>query len=158
MHPENLTEILRQHPFLAGLSEEHMETLIGCASNMRYDEGAYLTREGELANKFFLLRSGRVALEVNVAGRGALRIQTVGEGEVLGWSWLLSPFRWHFSGCAVMDVRAVALDGECLRNKCETDPLFGYQILKRFSLVMESRLQATRMQLLDLYATKEDQV
>lgn len=153
MEKENLTEVLRQHPFLHGLSDEHMQTLVGCASNVRFPEGAYLIREGELANKFFLIRTGRVALETDMSGRGAIRIQTSGPGEVLGWSWLISPYRWHFSGIAVTDTRVIALDGECLRNKCETDPRFGYEMLKRLALVMERRLEATRLQLLDAFSS-----
>jgi CRP-like cAMP-binding protein len=151
MQTEDLTEILRQHPFLADLSDQHMQTLIGCASNVRFEEGSYLIREGQVADKFFLVRSGRVALEIDLSERGSLRIQTVGAGEVLGWSWLISPFRWHFSGCAVADVRAIALDGKCLRTKCEADHDFGYEMLKRFSHVMEQRLEATRLQLIDVY-------
>jgi CRP-like cAMP-binding protein len=153
MEKENLTEILRQHPFLHNVAEEHMQTIVGCASNVRFAEGAYLIREGEIANKFFLIRSGRVALEIDVSGRGGLRIQTVGPGEVLGWSWLISPYRWHFNGVAVMDTRVIALDAECLRNKCENDKHFGYEMLKRLAVVMEKRLEATRIQLLDLYGT-----
>jgi CRP-like cAMP-binding protein len=153
MQTENLTEILRQHPFVAGLSEAHMQILIGCAANVRFAEGAPLIHEGEIANKFFLVRTGRVALETDVNARGKIRIQTVGPGDVLGWSWLIYPFRWHFNGLAVAEVRAVALDGECLRKKCEQDRDFGYQMLSRFSHVMERRLEATRMQLLDLYTT-----
>ena len=153
MQTENLTEILRQHPFLAQLSDKHMEILLGCASNVRFDEGSYLIHEGQLANQFYLIRTGRVALEIDVEPRGTLRIQTVGHGEVLGWSWLISPFRWHFSGVAVADVRALALDGECLRKKCENDHDFGYEMLKRLSQVMERRLEATRLQLVDLYGT-----
>ena len=75
----------------------------------------------------------------------------MGPGDVLGWSWLISPFRWHFNALAVAEVRAVTLDGECLRKKCEQDHDFGYEMLSRFSHVMERRLEATRMQLLDLY-------
>jgi CRP/FNR family transcriptional regulator, cyclic AMP receptor protein len=153
MQKEDLTEILRQHPFLMNLSDEHMKTLIGCASNSHFVEGEYLIREGELANKFFLIRTGRVALEVAVSGKGSLRIQTTGPGEILGWSWLIYPFRWHFSGVAVADTRAVSLDGECLRKKCESDPAFGYDMLKRLAAVMENRLEATRLQLLDIYGT-----
>ena len=110
MQTENLTEILRQHPFLAGLSDAHMEVLVGCASNVRYAEGAPLIQEGEIANTFYLIRTGRVALETDVNARGKIRIQTVGPGDVLGWSWLISPFRWHFNALAVAEVRAVALD------------------------------------------------
>jgi CRP-like cAMP-binding protein len=153
MQTENLTEILRQHPFLAGLSEDHMQVLIGCASNVRFAEGAALIHEGEVANKFFLVRTGRIALETDVNARGKIRIQTVGPGDVLGWSWLISPFRWHFNALAVTEVRAVALDGECLRKKCEQDHDFGYEMLSRLSRVMERRLEATRVQLLDLYTT-----
>ena len=153
MRTENLTEILRQHPFLAGLSERHMEILLGCASNVHFEEGTTLIHEGEVANKFFLIRTGRVALETDVNARGSIRIQTAGPGEVLGWSWLIFPYRWHFSGVAVADVRAVALDGECLRTKCENDHDFGFEMLKRLAQVMERRLEATRLQLLDLYGT-----
>lgn len=156
MQTENLSEILLQHPFLADLSQDHMQTLIGCATNVRFPEGTYLIREGQLANKLFLIRTGRVALEFDIAPKGVLRIQTVGPGEVLGWSWLISPFRWHFSGVTVAETRAVALDGECLRKKCEDDHDFGYDLLKRLSQVMERRLEATRMQLLDLYGTASE--
>jgi CRP-like cAMP-binding protein len=151
MQKEDLSEILRQHPFLFGLSDDHMKTLIGCASNVHFPEGDHLIREGELANKFFLLRTGRVALEIAVSGKGSLRIQTTGPGEVLGWSWLISPYRWHFSGVAVADTRVVSLDAECLRKKCDADPAFGFELLKRLAVVMEHRLEATRIQLLDMY-------
>ena len=86
MQTENLTEMLRQHPFLADLSEKHMETLLGCASNVRFQEGNHLIHEGQLANKFFLIRTGRVALEIDVSPKGLIRVQTVGPDEVLGWS------------------------------------------------------------------------
>lgn len=76
MRTENLTEILRQHPFLAGLSDHYMEILLGCAANVHFDEGTYLLHEGEVANKFYLIRTGRIALETDVNARGALRIQT----------------------------------------------------------------------------------
>ncbi|HTX99083.1 MAG TPA: cyclic nucleotide-binding domain-containing protein [Bacteroidota bacterium] len=150
MNIENLSEILRQHPFLADLPEDHMAIITGCALNAHFTEGSMLIREGEIADKFFLLRSGRVTLEMDMPPRGSLRIQTVGPGEVLGWSWLISPYRWHFSARAVADVRAIALDAECLRTKCQKDHDFGYVILDRFVRLMEDRLQATRLQLLDL--------
>ena len=153
MKIEDLSEVLRQHPFLAGLSEEHMSRLIGCASNLHAAEGTYLVREGELATSFFLIRAGRIALEVDVPPRGSLRIQTVGAGEVMGWSWLVSPHRWRFSAHVVADLRAIALDGTCLRTKCAEDHEFGYEMLNRFTRIMERRLEATRLQLIDLYGT-----
>jgi CRP/FNR family cyclic AMP-dependent transcriptional regulator len=153
MTVENLTGMLRLHPFLAGLAEHHMEVIVGCASNVRFAEGSRVIHEGQIANKFYLVRTGRVALETDVNARGPLRIATVGPGEVLGWSWLISPYRWHFTGLAVADVAAIALDGDCLRTKCEKDHDFGFEMLRRMSQVMERRLEATRLQLMDVYGT-----
>lgn len=151
MHPEDLTTLLHQHPFTADMAADHLQTLLGCASLVRFDDGEYLLHEGEIAERLYLIRAGRVALDISLNERGAIRVQTVGSGEVLGWSWLISPFRWHFDGCAIDTVRAIALDGTCLRAKCERDHDFGYAMLKRLTLVMQSRLQATRLQLLDVY-------
>ena len=150
MNIENLAEMLQQHPFLANMSDEHVAVLVGCASNVHYVEGSLLIREGEFADKFYLLKKGRVTLEMDMPPRGAIHIQTVGPGEVLGWSWLISPYRWHFTARAATEVRAFALDAHCLRMKCDNDHDFGYEILHRLARVMEDRLQATRLQLLDL--------
>ena len=152
MQPENLTEILSKHPFIAGLDPKYLELLVGCATNLSFKEGETIFHEGEFASKLYLVRSGRVALEIHAGQRGNIRIQTVEPGGVLGWSFLISPFRWHFDAVAVEDVRAFALDGKCLRLKCETDHDFGYEMLKRLSEVVETRLEATRMQLIDFYA------
>jgi CRP-like cAMP-binding protein len=154
MEPENLTTIIKNHPFLKGLDDKHLETLLSCVTNVRFQEGEYLHHEGQEAKKFYLIRSGRVALEINARERGTLRIQTIGENEVLGWSWLIAPFRWRFDVRALEDVRAFSLDGICLRNKCDTNSDFGYEMLKRFSLIMSRRLDATRLQLLDMYGSR----
>jgi CRP-like cAMP-binding protein len=150
---EDLAVVLRQHPFLGHLSEKHLHVLVGCAANVHVGEGSCLIQEGEIANALYLVRTGRIALEMEVPPRGSLRIQTVGPGELLGWSWMISPYRWHFTARAVADVRAIALDGGCLRQKCSEDHDFGYEILDRLTRVMESRLEATRLQLLDVYGT-----
>ena len=147
-----LEPILAQHPFLQDMQKEHLDLIVGCASNVRIDEGHYVCREGDEASKFFVLRSGTVALELRVPGRGSVTIQTLTAGEILGWSWLFPPYRWRFDARAVDQVRAIALDGTCLRKKCEADPKLGYELLKRFSEILEQRLQAMRFQLLDIYA------
>jgi CRP/FNR family cyclic AMP-dependent transcriptional regulator len=148
---QSLEPILAQHAFFHGLDAEYLQLLTGCASNVRFEAGQTIFREGEPANQFFLLRSGRVSVELFAPGRGPLVVQTLGEGEMLGWSWLIEPYIWQFDARAVELTRAIALDGACLRGKCDTDPRLGYEILKRFSQVMADRLQATRIQLLDLY-------
>lgn len=150
---KNLSEILRTHPFVKDLTEQHLQTLISCVTNVRFSEGSYIFHEGEEADKFYLIRTGRVALEIHAGKKGIIRVQTIGPGEVLGWSWLISPYRWHCDACVVEDVRALTFDGKCLRTKCETDHNFGYEMLKRFSQVLEQNLKATRMQLLDIYGS-----
>ena len=151
---ETLERILSEHPFLKGLDKSYIELIVGCASNVRFNAGEFIFREGEEANKFYFIRHGRVALEIFVPERGAITIQTLGEGDVLGWSWLFPPYRWHFDARALELTRAIALDGKCLREKCEENHDLGYELMKRFAHVIEERLQATRIQLLDIYGVR----
>ncbi|MGO9268740.1 MAG: cyclic nucleotide-binding domain-containing protein [Terriglobia bacterium] len=148
---ETLERILIEHPFFAGMKEEHMDLLVGCASNVRFDAGQFILREGQEANSFYLLRQGNVALDIYAPERGGITIQTLGAGEILGWSWLVPPYRWRFDARAVELTRAIALDGKCLRQKCENDCCLGYELLKRFAQVMVEHLNAARLQLLNVY-------
>ncbi len=148
---ENLKPILAAHPFLKDLDSHHLELIVGCASNVRFDPGQFIFRDGEEANQFYVLRHGKVALEIVAPQRGPIIVETLGEGEILGWSWLIPPYNWHFDARAVELTRAIALDGKCLRTKCEQDHDLGYELLKRFAHIMEQRLEATQLQLLDVY-------
>jgi CRP-like cAMP-binding protein len=148
---ESLAPILGEHPVLQGLPPEHLDLIVGCASNVRFNPGDFIFRAGQEANAFYVVRSGRVSVETFAPQRGAISIETIGDGELLGWSWLIPPFEWHFDARALSLTRAIALDARCLRGKCDADPVLGYELLKRFSQVMEQRLEATRLQLLDLY-------
>jgi CRP-like cAMP-binding protein len=148
---ENLKPILAEHPFLKDLDPRHLELIVGCASNVRFDPGRFIFRDGEEANQFYILRHGKVALEIVAPQRGPIIVETLGEGDILGWSWLIPPYNWHFDARAVELTRAIALDGKCLRTKCEQDHDLGYELLKRFAHIMEQRLEATRLQLLDVY-------
>jgi CRP/FNR family transcriptional regulator, cyclic AMP receptor protein len=151
---ENLARLLKEHPFLRGIQQRHLEFLTGCAANVRYGAGEFVFKEGQESNAAYLLREGRIALEIAVPGRGPAELQTVEAGEVLGWSWLYPPFRWQFDARAVEPVRAFALDGNCLRAKCEADHDLGYELVKRFLYQVHLRLERTRMQLLDIYRTE----
>ena len=142
---------LAESPVFRGLTAAQLELIAGCGQNTGFEAGDYLFREGGQADTFYLLRHGRVQLEIFAPGRGAVTIQTVDDGDVVGWSWLFPPYRWHFDARALDSVRAVAFDGACLRRKCEEDHSLGFELLGRFSPVMLERLQATRMQLLDVY-------
>jgi CRP-like cAMP-binding protein len=151
MTTESLAPILGEHPLLIGLDPSQLQLIVGCASNVRYNPGEFIFRAGEQANHFYFVRSGRVSVETFAPQRGAITIETVGDGDLLGWSWMIPPFEWHFDARALNLTRAVAIDARCLRTKCEADTGFGYELLKRFAQIMELRLEATRLQLLDLY-------
>ena len=151
---KTLEPVLAGHPFFRDLAPGHLRLLVGCASNVVFQADRYLFRTGEKAEKFYLLREGRVAIELAPVAGAAINIQIVTEGEVLGWSWLIPPHEWRFDARAVELTRTVALDGRCLREKCEKDHDLGYPLLKRFSRVLSERLEATRLQLLDVYGTR----
>jgi CRP-like cAMP-binding protein len=148
---ETLQPILSRHPFFRGLDKPYLELLTGCASNERFKAGTYLFRENEEAAKFFIVRQGLVAIEVGMPGGEPKTLYTHGEGDVIGWSWLFPPYHWHFSGRALQPTRVIALDGTCLRGKCERDHTLGYEFMKRFSDKMMRCLDATRLQLLDMF-------
>ena len=149
--PQALEPLLRGHAFFAGLDPAYLSLLAGCAANEACPADSFVFREGEPAQAFYLIREGRLALEIAAPGRGALVVQTLGEGDVAGFSWLIEPHRWEFDGRAVERVRAVRMDGACLRGKCDEDPRLGYDLMRRFAALTTSRLQATRLQLLDVY-------
>jgi CRP-like cAMP-binding protein len=148
---ESLERILAAHPFFKGMEEPYLQLFVDCASNVRFEAGEVIFREGEVANQFYLIRHGRVAVEISTPERGPVIIQSLGEGDVLGWSWMMPPYRWHFDARAVELTRAIALDGRCLRERSEEDHDLGFQLMKRAAHVMEERFQATRLQLLDIY-------
>jgi len=149
-----MEELLGGHPFFAGLGSSVVQLIAGCASNVHFAAGDYIFVEGEAASRFYVIRHGRVALEIHSPTRGPLVIDTMDEGEVLGWSWLVPPYRYFGDARAVTPVSATVLDGTCLRGKCEADAELGYQLLKRVTTVMYQRLQSTRVRLLDLYGTE----
>jgi len=149
---ENLERIIAEHPFFEGLDSEFTKLMVSCASNVRFKAGTYILKEGDPANTFYLIREGKVAVEVFAPQRQPIIVATLSVGELLGWSWLLPPFQWRFHARAIDSVRAIALDGKCLRTKCEENHDLGYAVLKRFAQIMEHRLEATRLQLLDVYS------
>jgi CRP-like cAMP-binding protein len=148
---ETLRPILETHPFFKDLKPEYLDFIVSCASNVRFKEGEVILKEGEPAEKFYLIRQGRVAIEINVTQQRSITIQTIHDGDILGWSWLIPPHRNRFDSRAVEDTRAIALDGKCLRNKCEENHDLGYELLKRFAVVITQRLEETRKQLINIY-------
>ncbi|MGP0566262.1 MULTISPECIES: cyclic nucleotide-binding domain-containing protein [unclassified Nitrospina] len=150
---KTLESILAEHPFFAGLQDKYMKLVIGCASNVRFESGEFLFREGAAADHFYIIRHGRVALEMAPPNKPPMIVDTVEGGQVLGWSWLAPPHLWHFDAHAMTLVRAIALDAACLRKKIEADHELGYELFRRFFIIAAERLQHTRIQLMDVYGS-----
>ena len=150
---QTIEQMLAQSPVFAGLSADQLALIAGCAGNMHAAAGDELFREGNPADTFYVLRRGAVALEMHSPAGAPLVIETLHAGDVVGWSWLVPPYRWHFDGHVTEDVRAIGFDAACLRGKADADPALGYALLQRFTSLMLERLQATRMRLLDVYGS-----
>ncbi len=146
-----LEPILKKHPFFADLPDPDLKLISGCAKNVRFEVGEVLAKEGQQANEFFVIREGRIAVGMPSPHGGRLNIDTIDAGEVAGWSWLFPPYIWQFDLTVVAPVRALSMDGRCLRDKCDADPRLGYDLMKRFSHIMAERLSAARLQAIDLY-------
>lgn len=150
---DTIETLLARHPFFAGLEPAYLDLVAGCARNVHIPAGAHLAREGDAADRFFAIRGGRVAIDTHVPPRGGITVQTLGEGEIVGWSWLFPPYVWQFDARALEDVRATVFDGACLREKCDADPALGYALMKRLARLVSRRLEAARRQLLDMYGS-----
>ena len=149
--PRSLDELLADVPLFEGLGDDARSLLAGCARNVHFDAGDRLFREGGEADVFYVVRHGSVAVEAFVPARGPVTIETIEAGDVLGWSWLFPPYRWHFDARALTVVRATVFDARCLREKCDSDPALGYALMGRFAQVLIDRLQSTRLRMLDVY-------
>ncbi len=150
MTKPDLEKILSRHPFVAGLSAEHLRLLADCAMQTHFEAGQIVFREGDTANRFYLIEQGEVALESPEPGALAI-IDVLKDGELLGWSWLFPPFTWQFTARATQPTTAIFFYGTVLREHCEADPALGYEIFKRMSEVMTRRLQHARSRLLDAH-------
>jgi CRP/FNR family transcriptional regulator, cyclic AMP receptor protein len=151
-----IEENLPDHPFFAGLDAGALAVVAGCATNVSFAPGEILFRQGQPAEQFYVIQRGRVAIQVHAPDSGTIVVDTAEAGEVVGWSWLVAPYRWQFDARAVEATGAVAFDGTCLRGKCEQDPKLGYALMRLVTQVMLGRLVAARVQLLDLYGTAGD--
>jgi CRP-like cAMP-binding protein len=147
-----LDTILSEHEFFKNLAPEYLELIAGCSKNVRFNAGEYIFHISEEADQFYIIRHGQVAVEVKSHRGDKLAIDTVQENEVLGWSWLFPPYRWHNDARAMTLTRAIAIDGKCLRDKCDADHDFGYEMMQRFARLITERLQATTLQVLDVYS------
>jgi CRP-like cAMP-binding protein len=137
------------HPFFRGLRPGHLSTLAIYAMETDFDRGQMVLKQGDIANRFYLVLEGKVALETRNQDGAPVIIQTIGAGDVLGWSWLFSPYIWRFDARALEPAKAIFFYGTRLREHCEEDPRFGYELMERVAQVAIDRLQALRQRLLE---------
>jgi CRP/FNR family transcriptional regulator, cyclic AMP receptor protein len=152
MKSERLSTRVALHPFLAGINQSQLDTLTSCAAPVYFKRGQVIFQEGERANRFYLMEKGAVILESNVAFRDPVVIEIIGPGDLLGWSWMFSPYIWHFTARVIEPAAALSFPGEALREYCEKDNSLGYELFKRMAPVMLRRLQAAREKMLALHA------
>lgn len=144
---------MEEFSFFEGLDQDFLQELAELAQKKTYADRDPVIRVGAPAENFFIITKGQVNIitdkleNIDVADPAPVAIQTLGPGEVLGWSWLVEPHQWRFEAKAVGATEVLAVDGKWLRNKCESDPALGYEILKRLTKLMAERLYATRCQL-----------
>jgi len=150
MTVQTIAQYLPEHPFFAGLDPPALELAAGCAVNVHFRPGEFLFHEGDPADTFYVVRRGRVSIQMRTPTEGVV-LDTAHEGDVVGWSWLIAPYRWTFDARATEDTAAIAFDAACLRGKCEADATLGYALLQRVVQVMSARLHSARVRLLDLY-------
>ncbi|MDX1520938.1 MAG: cyclic nucleotide-binding domain-containing protein [Anaerolineae bacterium] len=125
----------------------YLQFIVDCASEESFEAGEILFAEGADANRFYLILEGRVALGTQAEEQGFVTLQTLGDGDIVGWSWLLPPYHWHFGAKAIFPTRTITLNGNRLRQKSELDHEFGYELFKRLGSVIGQRLRMTRRQL-----------
>jgi len=140
-----LATYLAHHPVLKALPSEHIALIVSFASEQQIPAQRRIFEHDKDADAFYIVRSGKVTIEVPSLGGEPLSIQTLGPDSILGWSWLLPPYRWLFDARAAVATTVVTVDGKRLRDECERDPRLGYQILKLFAALMAERLNAARI-------------
>ena len=145
---EITTAVLAAHPFLRGMSADQLGVLAGTACDVTFSAKHRLFEDGGSANRFWLIRSGHVSLDLHIPGEGPVVNESIGMGELLGWSWLVPPYRWAFGAVAATALEAFEFDALAVRERCANDPVLGYELNQRITRVLAKRLQATRIRLI----------
>lgn len=146
-----IVQELRGNSFFNSFPDTDLEHFAPCVTFKSFEPGQVLIRDGDVADCFHILRLGTVAVELTVPPRGRLSLQTLGIGDILGWSWAVPPYRWSFDARATSLVRTLQVDAFQLRGVCDAEPAFGYRLMQQIIRVMAGRITAARLQMLDLY-------
>jgi CRP/FNR family cyclic AMP-dependent transcriptional regulator len=153
-YDETMATRVALHPFLAGMHRGQIVLLADCAVSVRFRSGEIILREGDHADRVYLIETGKVILESGKSHGKPVVVDTIGAGDLLGWSWMFPPYAWQFTARAVEPTRAIFFAGPVLREYCERDPSLGYELLKRLTAVMNRRMQNARRKMLDVHSGK----
>lgn len=153
-YDETMATRVALHPFLAGMHRGQIVLLADCAVSVRFRSGEIILREGDYADRVYLIETGKVILESGKSHGEPVVVDTIGAGDLLGWSWMFPPYAWQFTARAVEPTHAIFFAGPVLREYCERDPSLGYELLKRLTAVMNRRMQNARRKMLDVHAGK----
>lgn len=148
---KTIADLLKEYSFFEGLIQEELTFIAGCGKNVVFKEGEAIAHPGDPANVFYLIREGQVALSMDAPPRKPFLFQTLGSNELVGLSWLIPPYLWTVSAQAISLTRVVALDGACLRKKCEEDTQMGFKLMKHLVQLLVKQEDAFRLHLLDVY-------
>lgn len=151
---KTIHDIIAEHPFFENFTVDDLQLISGCGKNQVFQKNEYLAQEKQAADVFYLIRKGRVAICTQIPNREKQIIQTIQDNEIFGWSWLFPPYQWMFDAIALDTTHCIVLNGKCLRDKLDQNPELGYRLMKQFSLMIIKRLNATRLQLLDVYGAQ----
>lgn len=149
--PTTIRAMLGAAAVFGGLPSDVLDEVARCGALGHFAAGADVFRSGGPANIFYVVRQGRISIQVAAPGAGAAVVRSCGPGDAVGWSWLFPPFRWHFDAVAQEPTRVISLNGRCLREKCASRPGLGYPLMSRFAQLVITDLESTRLQLLDVY-------
>jgi CRP/FNR family cyclic AMP-dependent transcriptional regulator len=149
MSNQSITDYLSAHEFFSEFSDDVLKFLCECSSTREVKKGQILFSLGEHADKFFVVRNGRISIQMPAIMGPTLEIQTLGRDQVLGWSWLIAPYQWNFQTKAEEDSELLQFDGTAILARCEQEPQFGYELLKKFAGLMSVRLNAARQKMMD---------
>ncbi len=155
---KTIEDLVRENPVFEDVDNDIVTLISGCGQNVAFEPGELLFREGDSAERFFLLRGGTVALEIFVPGRGPMIFKTLAENEFAGTSWLIPPYRWKYDARAKTRVHAISFDAQCMRDKSEADNRVGYALMKKFVPVLIDRLQTAQLQMLDVFSRHDEAV
>lgn len=154
-HVRSIADELVANPILGDLRPDYLALIAGCCVNVAFDKGERVTSVGDPADHFWIIRTGRIDIELHGGARGTITIDRLEPGEIAGISWIAAPYVREFDATAVERGSAIKVDAACLRGKCTDDPELGHELYRRFAAMLQERLRATRIQLLDLYGSAD---